>query len=497
MSISLGAVLAHSSVAPAAPELLAGDASVSVRWVHSSEVLDLAHLLRGGELVLTAGLVLVDSPAARQRRYVRELVARGVAAVAIETSHAVPEPVLEEARRLGFAVVRLTRTVPFVEIAESVNGLLVNESVHRLRLADTLSDELSEHLINGHDLDGLVAHLAARLHASVSVRDVGGGVLAWSGSDAPEGGTLREASITIRHVVSATLVVRATGHTDPVLLDAALDRAPHAVALALMRAHSSEVDTPAVEAFFHALRQPEHAPVSVELLLEATPLAGACSFAVLVMPAGATTAAVEQAACRHGRQVLSRLGPEGLLSVVGLPEQGGQAREALIADVRHVADEDAVRVAVGTLVASAADLPRAVTETRRCLEVGVDDLVVDAARFSVERLVISAGDRAPWEDFVQEHLGPVLALEPVRRERLLNTLIAHVDCAANKTATAKRLHLQRQTLYQRLERLSAVLQQDVATPSPDLGVAVRVFRALQAIRPPVSEQTAERATAPS
>lgn len=492
MAMSLGGVLAHSSVAPAAPELLTGDASVPVRWVHSSEVLDLAHLLRGGELLLTAGLVLLDSPVERQRRYIRELVERGVAAVAIESSRAVPDPVLEEARGLGFAVVRLNRTVPFVEIAESVNGLLVNESVHRLRLADTLSDELSEHLINGHELDGLVEHLATRLHASVSVRDVGGTVLAWHGPEPHEDGALREASITIRHVVSATLVVRTTEHTDPALLDAALDRAPHAIALALMRARSSEVDSRAAEVFFDALSRPERAPASVEVLLEATSLAGACAFAVLVMPAGAHTAAIEQAACRHGRQILSRLGPEELLSVVGLPEHGEQAREALIADVRHVADEETVPAAVGSLVVTPADLPRSVTETRRCLDLGVDDVVVDAARYSVERLVISVGDRAPWEAFVQEHLGPILALEPDRRERLMSTLIAHVDCGANKTATAKRLHLQRQTLYQRLERLSAVLQQDVATPSPDLGVAVRVFRALQAIRLPAPDGAEHR-----
>ena len=58
-----------------------------LRWIHSSEVLDIAPLLDGGELLLTGGEAL---PATEERQvtYIRELAERGVAALAIETGGA-------------------------------------------------------------------------------------------------------------------------------------------------------------------------------------------------------------------------------------------------------------------------------------------------------------------------------------------------------------------------------------------------------------------------
>src|SRR3954465_10403773 len=55
----------------------------AVRWVHVSEVSDIAHLLEGGELILTTGIALPDEPDALPR-YVEELSAAGIAGLAVE-----------------------------------------------------------------------------------------------------------------------------------------------------------------------------------------------------------------------------------------------------------------------------------------------------------------------------------------------------------------------------------------------------------------------------
>lgn len=70
------------------------------------------------------------------------LPARGVAGLAIETKHrlpSVPVEMAEDAERLGLPLIELRKVVPFVAFTEAIDGLLVNESVRRLQLADRVS----------------------------------------------------------------------------------------------------------------------------------------------------------------------------------------------------------------------------------------------------------------------------------------------------------------------------------------------------------------------
>src|SRR3954467_3435638 len=117
MALTLERVLAHPSVTPGDPHVVAGLGGLQrrVRWIHSSEVLEIASLLRGGELLLTGGQMLARGPAAQQRRYRRGLAERRVTAVAIETGpelHVIPPAVLEEAADRGFPIVELRRRIP-------------------------------------------------------------------------------------------------------------------------------------------------------------------------------------------------------------------------------------------------------------------------------------------------------------------------------------------------------------------------------------------------
>ena len=60
MYLTLDIVLKHPSLARAEPHVLVGRDELRrrVRWIHSSEVLEIASLLRGGELLLTGGQML-------------------------------------------------------------------------------------------------------------------------------------------------------------------------------------------------------------------------------------------------------------------------------------------------------------------------------------------------------------------------------------------------------------------------------------------------------
>jgi len=75
----------------------------------------------------------------------------------------------------------------------------------------------------------------------------------------------------------------------------------------------------------------------------------------------------------------------------------------------------------------------------------------------VERLLGALAETDVIDAFIEEQLGELLAEDARRRGVLLDTLSAYLRHWGSKTETAKALHLQRQSLYQRLAKISDVL----------------------------------------
>lgn len=509
MPMVLGAVLDHPSLAPAEPTLLTREAHAdrTVRWVHSSEVLEIAPLLRGGELLLTGGSVLSYVSAERQRAYIRGLAAHGVTAVAIETTGegaGLPDALVDEAQKQDFALIQLARTAPFVEITEEINGRLVNDSVRRLRLADSLSDSLSEQLTSGAEPQQLADTLAAVTGATVTVRDTAGepvataaqemiapDAVAASATPAVSAECVRHAAIAVHGVTTALLELVPPAEADDALIEAALDRAPQAFGLALLRSVPPTPAARTARALFRALREPggqELAP-----LIEASGLASSDTFVAVTAVDSTPTfrGVLEQAMRRGGRNVLSHVDDHEFLALVILDrDRPESSRQSLVDDIQQVGDLLLERPTIGVgPPAGSARLAHSVIEARRCLAPSMRshavDGVVDARRCGLPRLVHRLDADDALDAFVAEQLGAVLELPWEVRARLLHTLEVFFDCAANKTETARRLHLRRQTLYQRLDKLSRVLGREVTDPATlaDLQVAARIHQVLESRQP--------------
>ncbi len=85
--------------------------------------------------------------------------------------------------------------------------------------------------------------------------------------------------------------------------------------------------------------------------------------------------------------------------------------------------------------------------------------------------------------YVEDELGAVLGLSPVQRTPLLETLRAFLDSGGNKTVAAKQLHIERRTLYYRIERLETLLDNslDAAATRLRLQVALQGLEVLRQI----------------
>ncbi len=130
-------VLALPAVSAGLPVVRSGEDGLdrTVRWVHVSEISDIAGLLEGGELILTTGIALPGS-ARELRRYVRDLAAVGVCGLVVELGRryrgALPAPLIAAAADAGLPLVELHRETPFVAVTQAVHTAILDARMREL-----------------------------------------------------------------------------------------------------------------------------------------------------------------------------------------------------------------------------------------------------------------------------------------------------------------------------------------------------------------------------
>jgi PucR family transcriptional regulator, purine catabolism regulatory protein len=511
--ISLRDVLQVPSLAAAEPVVRSGRSrlSRSVRWVHTSELLDVAPLLRGGELILVGGAGLASADEPDRRAYIRSLAAAEAAGLAVELGSYLPElppEIVAEADDCHLPVIELHRVVPFVEVTQEINGILTNESVRRLQLADRVSHALAAALADGSGVDELIRLLAVVSGADAQLTSTTGEIIATARADDP---TEPAAGRRQRHrrtpaaerplvapvrsggVTVATLSLTPLADTDLLLVDAAIDRAPEAVGLALLRTRPlSRVERDTHE-FFSVLLSGRPTERILSAYVDRLGLTDRDAYAGIVAlvdlhPAVFRT--LETAMRRHARAVVSQV-REGLLyAVVGMraTDQLVEHRRRLLADLRDTTLPAHVRVAVGAPVRAAADVRGSLTAAKACAEHdgwgSATDAVMDCVELSVPRLVHAVRDDGVLGVLVDDVLGELVAHDRRRGTALFTTLATYLRHGTSKTETAKALHLQRQSLYQRLGRIFELIGEPVPG-SAEYGallVAVEVETARRAAR---------------
>ncbi|OSP30435.1 transcriptional regulator, partial [Streptomyces sp. 13-12-16] len=81
-------------------------------------------------------------------------------------------------------------------------------------------------------------------------------------------------------------------------------------------------------------------------------------------------------------------------------------------------------------------------------------------------------DHPDLADFVDRAIGPVLDHDRRSKPPLLPTLETYLAHAGRKAETARELHLNRQTLYNRLARIGELLATDLDDPHTVLALSL-------------------------
>lgn len=142
--VTVAQVLEMPVLRAAGPEVLAGRAGLDrqVRWVHTTELADIAPLLRGGDLVLSTGIAFPDT-AEDLEALATSLHDSDAAGLLIELGRrwaSVPAPLAAACERLNLPLIALTREVRFAAVTQTVGERIVDEQLVELREAERVHD---------------------------------------------------------------------------------------------------------------------------------------------------------------------------------------------------------------------------------------------------------------------------------------------------------------------------------------------------------------------
>lgn len=495
-------VLKHRTVQAADPLLRAAPDSVAgrqVRWVHSSEVLDIAPLLRGGELLLSGGQALATATDERRVDYVRELAGRGVAALAIETGPTlpdIPESMLITAESNGLPLFELRRVAPFVGIMQEINSILVGQSVELLQRGDEISHAMAAELAHGGGLNEVLAVLAGQTGtgvrlvspagltlgsagsaggAIVGTADGGGSVAADGGGSAGGPGTggsgtvsTTSVDVPVRGVLAARLELELPEGIDPTFVRVAGERSVDILGLALLQRMPPGLKELAGAELMRAVHSGGQ-PWRLEQLGAPAGFAVDGPVAAVMIRSSASgrlRPALDRVLAESVPHAASYADKLELIALAGLPLEGSRAARALLIEALGSLDvPEGSAIAVGPLGQGIGQAAWSMEEARRTLDLaprtgraagrsaGGSRQVRDADAFGAERLAVESIDAGVRRDFVRRTLGPILEHDEQRNSQLLHTLTVWLDSGCNTAQAARELHLERQSMYHRLQRI--------------------------------------------
>ena len=530
--MSVRSALKTALIQGGAPEVVSGEDGLDreVRWAHAGDAPNLAQQMQGGEFLLTTGLG-VGKDAAAQRRFVNELKDRDIAILVLELGQVfaeAPSALIKQSREVGLTVAVLHREVPFVEATEAINHRLMDSHLQDAKLADELQRHFTSLMLDGAGIPEVLGALAASIDNPLILEREGGELLyhaphshdssevlsAWDMVNRDLPGAPESVHVEVPGAGvdphSKLVAIALRGSILPVTRTA-MERAADLLALVTLQSRQEEIliarergnmlarflDTDLAESEISrqvdAMGFPRRVPYLLPCVLAATGPGRAPR---------ASAAALWSSVWRQvkkeldGRRipVLGGLMPSAheLGMVVGLatPKQR-EERADLLADLfataleREIGSKTAGLLFVGE---ASGNWSRAIRSLREVAEAARTPRVnagswYDATDPDLERLLWALRDSNEMQSFILRRIGPLIEHDKDRSAMLTHTLETFLESGGNKTETARKLHLERQSLYHRLDRIEKILGSSLEDEDTRLGlhIALRARRLIPGI----------------
>jgi purine catabolism regulator len=493
-------VLALDPVRRGAPRVLAATDRLDtpVRWVHVIELAEAAHLLRGGELVLSTGIALPGDPGGLAR-YVADLASVGVSALAVELgsrySRSLPDALVAAAVTHRLPLLVFERETQFIEITESVHALIIDNQLSELRAAERMHQVFTELAVSGAPADEVVGQAATLAGCPVILENLAHQVLACATAAQDAAGLLAGFATRSRAVATddrtgydpmsgwLVTVVGARGQDwgrlimvrggPPAPRDLALlERAATTLALGRLLDHQRE-----------SLERQAHRTILSVLVGHGygDPAEAQARARALGVPVTGRRLMVAVVRVTGGPAASSPGGPGGLAAqartVPALVASLDDSRVAALLALSPRADPDHVlarlaaelrpRLDAGDVIGAGSVVESVTAVQRSFLE--ADQVAEVAARtpaglpfyrlpdLRLRGLLHLLRDDPRLQAFAERELAPLLRHDHAAGTQLVAALTAYLEAGGNKAEAAKRARLARPTLYERLRQIEEVL----------------------------------------
>jgi PucR family transcriptional regulator, purine catabolism regulatory protein len=449
-----------------------------VTWIHVSELSDPTPWLEGGELLVTTGIGIGESAAAR-RAYLQRLASHGVVGLAfgIGFGHdSVPRPLVTEAERLGFPILVVPYEVPFIAITKAAATSLTNERLGRLEHALVVHEQLSATVLEGRGVQALLAVVCEHVGCSARLVDERGRVLGERhGARRLDFEGALELPVVAGGEIAQLGVATSEALTEEDRL--VLHHAQTALAFELSRRRAvSSAELRLAGDLIDDLLNDRLDEREITRRLVAFGLDPERAYAGLLI-AGAGGEAAETVRIAAAREIASRGEPhlsaarrERAAFLVAADDEAGACAVAE-AIVERIAG---ARAGVGR-PATGRGLGRSLLEARAALDGAAGRVATYRDLGSLELLLGLPG--AALEAFVDRVLGPAAA-----HERLVESLAALLDTGCRWSEAADSLGIHRHTLRYRMEQLRKQTGRHPDDPAQrmELWLAIRAREALEA-----------------
>ncbi len=501
-------VLALDEFKAGEPTVLAGHAGLQarVRWVHISEVPDIASLLSGGELILTTGIALPEVPGGLER-YIRDLSSAGAVGVAIELIRrfvTVPLELVRAADGVGLPLIVLQREVPYVAITEAVHSRIVEAQFSELQAGEEAHRLLRALALDSAPLEEIVARMADLAGCPVVVENVSHQPVAFAGAGtAPEVLLANWVLKSRQHASSAEgweatplgaggqvwgRVVILPPSSTTIAQKAVLEGGATALALArLVETNRVPLEKAAQRKLLedvraHRLRSMEEFHVRAEALGVPTRHRQLRVIAVHGETSNLAPSISEALLETRTPALVGELVP-GIIGVILAVHPGEQA-DGVVQQVAELLTRHVDAPRVGASMASSPrtleDLSQAVAESEEAAKAGIAPPGRSYATVKDVRLaglVKLLADDMRLARFVESQLGSIWDYDQQHSTQLYELLVAYVRSGGNKSVAAQRFHMSRAAFYQNLQRAEQIIGLSLEDPEIRTSFHVAVLAA--------------------
>ncbi|MFP3125724.1 PucR family transcriptional regulator ligand-binding domain-containing protein [Ectobacillus funiculus] len=486
-----------------------------VRWVHVLEVTSIENLLSGNELILSTGIGWKGDKEVFGS-LVQQSIDANAAGLCIELGpyiSTVPQEVIELADSHDFPLIVFFKEVRFIDITQEIHSLLIKKHYQILSDLEEYSNRLNQLLLSSNPQQKILQLLHVHLKMTVFYISNQGKVQVISkktpeeqdrifqilkGDKIPQHMNIAHQPVQALNQTFADLFIISESEAITEFESLVLDRSAIALAQSLLRELYVEEQRKAKEAeWVGCWLEGGHSNEQIHRYLsELEPNLKPNGCMVLLCKADNLDKVISEFTYlkvyfrsifeQRGIFLLSHLQKNQMVFVLINNWKTDDFKRRVQEGVDCLRESEFIKkqkfsrleFSVGKLINHLNDVKNSYHTAKETLNIR-EKMPNQLGNYFYEdlyifRLVLAANEQGVLREFISDYLGPVLLHDQQNNGELLKTLKIYLQCKGAKKETAEQLHIVRQTLYHRIERLYELIGRDFMEPYKRQAIEVAI-----------------------